>query len=94
MNAEAWIALVVGGTALLLNVSTLLIGYGVMKGTLSALHARVTALEVEMSALNDLKVTVARIGERQDMWIEQLRELNASIRWMRSPALAETPGER
>ena len=43
-------------------------------------------LEKEIGPLKALATQVARIAERQDMWIEQLRDLNASIRWMRDPA--------
>jgi len=67
------------------------VGYGVLKASVSALAARVTALEGEMRTLNDLKNEVTRIATRQDTWIEQLKELNASIRWMRDPAGYEPP---
>ena len=50
------------------------------------LTQRVVTLEKEMGPLKALATQVARIAERQDMWIEQLRDLNASIRWMRDPA--------
>jgi hypothetical protein len=86
MNAEAWVALAFGTTGLLLNLVLLGVAFGVLRGTVMALHGRVTALEGEMSALNELKVKVAEIRTRQDIWIEQLKELNASIRWMRDPA--------
>ena len=86
MNPEAWIAMIVGGAALFLNIVTLAIGYGVMRGTVAALGVRVKALEDEISVIGDLKVEVAKIGTRQETWIEQLRELNNSIRWMRDPA--------
>ena len=50
------------------------------------LTQRVVTLEKEIGPLKALATQVARIAERQDMWIEQLRDLNASIRWMRDPA--------
>jgi hypothetical protein len=61
-----------------------LVAWGMLRGNVNALTARITALEGEMSSLRSLEMTVAKIGERQDMWIEQLKDLNASIRWMRS----------
>lgn len=82
MNAEVAIGL----AALVINALLLAVGYGVLKGTVAALAARVMTLEGELNAFAELKVEVARIGERQEMWIEQLKELNASIRWMRNPA--------
>lgn len=87
MNAEALIAL----GALVVNLSVIAVGYGVLKGTVAALAARISALEGEMGTLNDLKLKVTEIATRQDMWIEQLKELNASIRWMREPAGYEPP---
>jgi hypothetical protein len=80
-----------GLATLFLNCAALAIGYGVLKGTVAALGKRVEALEVEIGALGALQITVAKIGERQDIWIEQLRDLNASIRWMRDPAPDEPP---
>jgi hypothetical protein len=55
------------------------------------LTQRVKTLEEEMEPLKGLLVQVARMAERQDMWIEQLKELNASIRWMRNPAEYRPP---
>lgn len=86
MNPDAWVALVIGGIALLLNLVTLAVGYGLQQGAAKALAGRVTALEGEMTPLNELKVKVAEIATRQETWIEQLKDLNASIRWMRKPA--------
>jgi hypothetical protein len=96
MNAEAWVALAFGATGLLINLVTLAVGYGVLRGTVTALAGRVAAVESEMSALADLKVEVTRIGTRQETWIEQLKEMNASIRWMRDPAVYEpdAPGPK
>jgi hypothetical protein len=59
---------------------------GKKDGALTALTARVSSLESEVKAIGKLELQVAKIGERQDMWIEQLKDLNASIRWMREPA--------
>lgn len=89
MTPASWIALGIGLTSLVLNLLTLAIGYGVLRGTVQALGKRVEALEVEIGALTELRIQVGKIGERQDIWIEQLKELNASVRWMREPAPAE-----
>lgn len=73
-------------------VSILALAAGVLAQTIwlvtwgAKLTQRVTTLEKEMGPLKALATQVARIAERQDMWIEQLRDLNASIRWMRDPA--------
>lgn len=60
MTPEAWI----GAAALTLNVLVLAIGYGVLKGTVAGIEARVKALESEMTAISSLKADVARIDER------------------------------
>jgi hypothetical protein len=86
LTPAAWITLGFGLSTLFLNCVALAIGYGVLRGTVEALGKRVSSLEAEIGALNALQITVAKIGERQDIWIEQLKELNASIRWMREPA--------
>lgn len=91
MTAAAWIALGFGVVTLIFNLVVFGIGYGVLRGTVAALAARVTALEGEMSALIELKVEVTRIGTRQETWIEQLKDLNSSIRWMRDPAASFEP---
>lgn len=94
LTPAAWVAFGMGLATLFLNCAALAIGYGVLKGTVAALGKRVEALEVEIGALGALQITVAKIGERQDIWIEQLRDLNASIRWMRDPAPEEPPSIR
>ena len=83
MPDAAWI---VGALGLLLNVGTLLVGYGVLRGTVTAVRERVAALESEMSALSELKVTVVEVKTTVSFMHEQFKELNASIRWMRKPA--------
>lgn len=47
---------------------------------------RVRTLEREIAALKDLDVRVARIETKLDGLVEQLRDLAASVRWMRDPA--------
>ncbi len=92
MTAEAWIALGFGAVMLILNVGTLAVGYGVLRGTVAALSARVTALEGEMGALQELKVTVAEVKTAMGFLLEQFKDLNAAIRWMREPAGYEQQG--
>lgn len=94
MTPSAWIALTACGLTLVFNGIALAIGYGVLKGTVAALSARVTALEGEMGAITDLKVAVGKIESKQDAMFEQLRDLAASVRWMREPAAPEAPPRR
>ena len=86
MGVSDWVAVSVSGFGLVLNIAAFAVGYGMLRGTVAALGLRVTALEAEIGAIGDMKVKVAEIATRQDVWIEQLKELNASIRWMREPA--------
>lgn len=91
MNASSWIALGIGVISLVLNMSALFIGYGVLKGTVQAMGARIAALEGEMGTLTDLKIGVAELKTSMAFMAEQLKDLNASIRWMREPAPADLP---
>jgi hypothetical protein len=86
MDAAAWIALAGVLATILLNVGGYLIAWGVVKGTVTSLAARVTSLEGEMKAVGELKLDVARLETRLDALIEHVRDLAASIRWMREPA--------
>ena len=68
---------------------------GKAKITVAALTARVALLEGQMRALDELKLDVARPETRLDALIEHVRDLAASIRWMREPGgrrVARTPG--
>lgn len=89
MSPSAWIALAFGGSALCLNLIVIAIGYGVLKGTVAGLALRVSALEVEIGTLNELKVTVAEVKTTMGFLLEQFKDLNSSIRWMREPAPPE-----
>ncbi|HZL00463.1 MAG TPA: hypothetical protein VFC47_11250 [Caulobacteraceae bacterium] len=73
--ANAWVVLV----AVAIQFAGLLI-WG------ATLTNRVKQLEADMAPLRTLSTTVARIETRMDGLVEQLRDLNASIRWMRDPA--------
>lgn len=96
MSASAWIALAFGASALCLNLIVLAVGYGVLKGTVAGLALRVSALEVEIGTLNELKVTVAEVKTTMGFLLEQFKDLNSAIRWMREPAQPEvkTPRRR
>jgi hypothetical protein len=48
-------------------------------------------VESDIGALNDLKVSVVRLETRLDALIEHVRDLNASLRWMREPADGRPP---
>jgi len=89
MTASAWIALAFGGSALCLNLIVIAVGYGVLKGTVAGLALRVSALEAEIGTLNELKVTVAEVKTTMGFLLEQFKDLNSAIRWMRDPAPAE-----
>lgn len=60
------------------------------------LTERVKTLERDVEPLKGLPLQLAKIGERQDIWIEQLKDLNSSIRWMREPSdmIGKPKGER
>lgn len=52
-------------------------------------HRRCDDLKKGLDALEDLDVRVARIETKLDGVADGLRDLNASIRWMRDPAAYE-----
>jgi hypothetical protein len=70
----------------------------VAPGAVTAMNDRVTALEREMGTLNELKIAVGKIEAKQEAIVEQLRDLNASVRWLREPtadyAIAPKPRRR
>jgi hypothetical protein len=86
MDPAAWIALAGAVMTATINLGGYFIAWGAMKATVVALSSRVSALEGELRALDELKLDVARLETRLDALIEQVRDLNASIRWMRDPA--------
>lgn len=52
----------------------------------ASLTQRVRRLEDEVKPLKLMPEKIAVITERMDSLIEQFRDLNAAIRWMRNPA--------
>jgi hypothetical protein len=91
MDAAAWIALAGAIATAGINLGGYFIAWGAMKATVVALTSRVAVLEGELRALDELKLDVARLETRLDALIEQVRDLNASIRWMREPAEPRAP---
>ena len=47
-----------------------------------------------MKSVTDLKLDVARLETRLDALIEHVRDLTASIRWMREPADRRTQRDK
>jgi hypothetical protein len=75
----------------LVNAAGCLVAWGVLKGTVRALERRVEALEAELGTVTGLKVAVAEVKTTLAFLLEQFRDLNASIRWMREPAAPAPP---
>lgn len=82
--SPAWVAAVGLAVTVLLNVAGFLVAWGLLQGTVKALGDRVIALESEIAAVTELKLQVVKVETRLDALVEQLKDLNASIRWMRS----------
>jgi hypothetical protein len=87
VSFATWISLAGLAATLLFNLAAHLVAWG-------ALNARVKALEAEVGCIDGLRLELAKISERQEIWIEQLRDLNASVRWMREPAGPTAPPRR
>jgi hypothetical protein len=86
MNETANVAVVGVLVTVLVNAAGCLVAWGVLKGTVRALDRRVCALEAEIGAVTELKVAVAEVKTTLAFLLEQVRDLNAAIRWMREPA--------
>lgn len=87
MSAADQLAIAGMALALLMNVAGYLVAWGVLKGGVKALDDRVASLEGDTGAIGELRVQIARIETRLDGLLEQFRDLNSAIRWMR----ADTP---
>jgi uncharacterized coiled-coil protein SlyX len=90
MDAATLAALVGLMGAAAVNIGGSLIAWGALRSTVSALAGRIAALESEMKALGELKLDVARLQTRLDAVIEQLKDLNASLRWGRESSERRT----
>lgn len=86
MDTTAWIAVLGIALTIGLNLCGYLVAWGMMKGQLAGLTLRVDALENEMSAVTEIKGKIIRLETKVDGLLEQFRDLNQSIRWMREPA--------
>jgi hypothetical protein len=75
----------------LVNGAGCLVAWGVLKGTVRALDRRVEALEAELGSVTELKVAVAEVKTTLAFLLEQFKDLNAAIRWMRDPAAYDPP---
>ena len=94
MDSAAWIALAGALVTIGINLGGYFIAWGALRATVVALASRVAALEGELRSLDELKLDVARLETRLDALIEHVRDLNASIRWMREPAEARSLATR
>ena len=81
MSVEAWIAFVIGAATLVVNVCTLAVGYGILRGTVNALKERVVALEKVSESISSMRALIARIDERTRGADENLRDLNRRLEW-------------
>jgi len=79
------------GATLLMNLAGWLVAWGALKTTVKALGERVSALESDAGAVAELRIHIAKIETRLDGLLEQFRELNSAIRWMRSDVNWEPP---
>ncbi len=69
---------------LLLNLAGYLVAWGALKSTVKGLADRVSAHEADSATVGELRVQIARVETRLDALLEQFRDLNSAIRWMRS----------
>ena len=88
MNPADWIGVAGMAFTLLLNLAGYLVAWGVLKSTVRALTERVASLEAEAGAVAELRVQIAKIETRLDGLLEQFRDLNSAIRWMRADTVA------
>lgn len=89
MTPSAWIALGFGLASVVVSLIAAAISYGILKGTVSGMEKRLDVVEQEIGSLAQLKVDVAEVKTALSFLVEQFKDLNASIRWMREPAPAK-----
>jgi hypothetical protein len=83
MNGGDWLAASGLALTLLLNLAGYLVAWGALKSTVKGLADRVSAHEADVDAVGELRVQIARVETRLDGLLEQFRDLNSAIRWMR-----------
>jgi len=91
MSAPVWIAFGGMGVTVLLNLGGWLVAWGGLKTTVKALGERVATLEAEIAVVGEIRVQVARVEARMEVVLEQLRDLNAALRWVRADSGSDTP---
>ena len=84
MSPPDWLTLLAIAATLLLNLAGYLVAWGALKNTVKTLTDRVAGLEGEAGSVGELRVQIAKIETRLDGLLEQFRDLNSAIRWMRS----------
>lgn len=92
MTAAVWIAVVGVGVTVLVNLIGYAVAWGILKTTVGTLKEEVEDLRDKVDALSDLHLKVVKIETRLDALLEQFKDLNASIRWMREPAAYDKMG--
>lgn len=79
LTPAVWVAVAALAVTALIQMAGLLI-WG------AGLTHRVKALEEDLKTLKSLPIDVARLQVTVNGVLEQLKDLNSSIRWMREPA--------
>lgn len=84
MTAGEWLPALGLTITLLLNLAGYLVAWGALKSNVRGLADRVSAHEADAGTVGELRVQIARVETRLDGLLEQFRDLNSAIRWMRS----------
>lgn len=84
MTGSDWLPALGLTVTLLLNLAGYLVAWGALKSTVKGLADRVSAHEADAGTVGELRVQIARVETRLDGLLEQFRDLNSAIRWMRS----------
>lgn len=84
MSTASWVVLVGLAISALVQLAGLIV-WG------SRLTQRVRTLEAEIEPLKQLSLQVARLEVKQDGLLEQMKDMNASLRWLRAPADYDGP---
>lgn len=79
MTPDAVISLFISGGGLLVNVFAMAIGYGVLRGTVTALDKRVAAMEAETKTIKSLEVTMMRLETKIDALDSKASKIETTI---------------
>lgn len=85
MTPAMWIASCGMLATLLLNLAAYLIAWGAMKAEVGSLKTDVESLQQEAAGVGELRLQVARMEVKLEGLVEQIKDLNAALRWMRDP---------